>query len=366
MTHASRIASSIMLTTAVVARCFGAAAQAETPGTHPCPSLSIQLPPRPDGSGPGPQLHLRQATTIAPSDTSTSTVIHPDPKDQIVCGRAPLKSISNVVFATRTLPDGKSIELSMDLLVPQSARHRPLVVYITGGGFVMAPKESELKLRTYVAEAGFAVASIQYRTVVHGATYKDGVADVKSAIRYLRANAGKYGIDAGKIAVWGESAGGYLGPMVGLTNGIKTFDVGNDLDQSSDVQAVIDDFGPSDIEKIGADFDPATRAMYSDPNNPVLHYVPPGLAAANPLSYVTASAPPFLIFHGSQDRLVSPSQTLLLHNALVAAGASSTRYVLDGANHGDLAFMGDLNAGLPWSTNQTMKIILEFLKRTIG
>jgi acetyl esterase/lipase len=88
--------------------------------------------------------------------------------------------------------------------------------------------------------------------------------------------------------------------------------------------------------------------------------------AANPLTYIKATAPPFLIFHGSQDRLISPSQTLLLHNALVAAGVHSTRYVLEGAGHGDLAFMGDLEAGLPWSTRQTMGVIVDFLRATPG
>jgi phosphate transport system ATP-binding protein len=192
----------------------------------------------------------------------------------------------------------------------------------------------------------------------------------------LRANADKYGIDPSKVAVWGESAGGYLVAMVGATNGAKTFDVGNNLDQSSDVQAVVDKFGPSDTSKIASDFDPQTReATYSGDN--LVQYI--GMArgahildtqvattVANPLTYVSGSAPPFLLFHGSQDKLVSPSQTLILHNALVAAHVHSTRYVLDGAGHGDLAFLGDKTSGLPWSTKQTMGLIVAFLKRSIG
>jgi len=127
--------------------------------------------------------------------------------------------------------------------------------------------------------------------------------------------------------------------MVGVTNGVKSFDVGNDLDQTSDVQAVVDKFGPSEVSKIAVDFDPQMQASYQA-NNPFLPYVEGKPAtAANPLTYIKATAPPFLIFHGSQDRLISPSQTLLLHNALLAAGVRSTRYVLEGAGHGDLAFM---------------------------
>ena len=81
--------------------------------------------------------------------------------------------------------------------------------------------------------------------------------------------------------------------------------------------------------------------------------------AANPITYIRANAPPFLIFHGNQDRMVSPSQTLILHEALMAAGVRSTRYVVDGAGHGDLSFMGDTQSGLLWSTNQVMNLIAE-------
>ena len=317
------------------------------------------------------------ATTIAPSDTGTSIVIHPNTDDQITCGKTAIKTIEDVVFTTRTLANGKSKDLSMDIQMPESPKRRPLVVYVTGGGFIQAPKESALDLRTYVAEAGIVVASIQYRTVRDGANYRDGIADVKSAIRYLRANAGKYGIDPRKVAIWGESAGGYLVAMVGVTNGIKSFDVGNDLDQSSDVQAVINKFGATDTSKLAADFDQHTQDVDNAKDNSIAQYI--GMnpethlldtriatTVANPLTYINASAPPFLILHGSQDRLISPSQTLILHNALNAAGGHSTRYVIDGASHGDLAFLGDAKAGLPWSTKQTMGIMVDFLKNTIA
>ena len=317
------------------------------------------------------------ASTIAAADTSTSVVIHPDPNDQITCGKTDIKTIDDVVFTTRTLSNGKPIDLAMDIQMPAAPGRKPLVIYVTGGGFIQAPKESALDLRTYVAEAGFVVASVQYRTITNGAKYRDGMADVKSAIRYLRANADKYDIDPKKVAVWGESAGGYIAAMVGVTNGVKTFDVGNNLDQRSDVQAVIDKFGASDTSKISADFDSHAQEANNSKDNPIAQYI--GLeprthlldaraaaTVANPLTYISSADPPFLILHGSQDKLVSPSQTLMLHNALVASGAHSTRYVLEGAGHGDLSFLGDSKSGLPWSTNQTMGIIVGFLRSSIG
>jgi acetyl esterase/lipase len=313
------------------------------------------------------------AASITPGDTASSIVIRPDRSDQIQCGKTPIKTIKNVVYAVPKLPDGKSTSLKMDLLIPESLRKRTIVVYVPGGGFVVAAKESALNLRTYIAEAGFAVASVQYRTTRDGANYRDGVEDIKAAIRYLRANGGQYGIDAGAVVVWGESAGGYLAAMVGVTNHDSTFDAGADLSQSSDVQGVIDDFGASDISKMAADFDAVTQqAIYT--NEGIVHYIGKaadantldlGIAAtaANPIKYIHANAPPFLILHGNQDGMVSPSQTLILHDALIAAGVRSNRYVVDGAGHGDLTFMGDAHSGLLWSTNKVMNLIVDFLNR---
>jgi acetyl esterase/lipase len=151
-----------------------------------------------------------------------------------------------------------------------------------------------------------------------------------------------------------------------LTNGNKAFDSGENPGQSSAVQAVVDKFGPSDISQIASDFDAQVKADYAAPNA-VMRYVGQDIKTrANPLTYVNPTAPPFLILHGTQDHLISPSQTLMLHNALLAAGARSTRYVLDGADHGDLAFMGNEQSGLPWSAQQTMGIIVDFLKRTLS
>jgi acetyl esterase/lipase len=313
------------------------------------------------------------AASVAPGDTSSSIVIQSDRNDQIHCGQSPIKIIENVVYAAPKLPNGKSASLKMDLLIPEPARKRAVVLYVPGGGFVIAAKESALNLRTYVAEAGFAVASVQYRTTRDGANYRDGVEDIKAAIRYLRANADKYAIDATAVAVWGESAGGYLAAMVGVTNHDGTFEAGANLNQSSDVQGVIDDFGATDISKMAADFDAVTQhAIYA--NEGLIQYIGKtsgantldsgiATAAANPLTYIQANAPPFLIFHGNQDRMVSPSQTLMLHDALVAKGVRSTRYVVDGAAHGDLSFMGDAQSGLLWSTNKVMNLIVDFLNR---
>jgi acetyl esterase/lipase len=328
-----------------------------------CPTTPTSVPAGPPQGGPPIVL----AKSVAPSDTSTSTVIKGD-GPQIQCGATEIETKKDITYSTPTTGP-----LKLDVQTPKTAGAKPLVVYLTGGGFVMAPKESALPARTYVAEAGFVVASIQYRTIMNGATYRDGVADVKAAIRFLRANAAEYGVDPSKVAVWGDSAGGYLAAMTGATNGLAEFEVGDHLDQSSAVRAVVNKFGASDLSKTAADFDVAAQQAALAPDNNLAQYVfgPPGgksvlddpaaVAKANPVTYVDANDPPELLMHGSADTIMSPSQTLLLHDALRAAGVDSTRYVLDGASHGDLAFPGDPNAGLPWSSQQAMNVIVDFL-----
>jgi acetyl esterase/lipase len=318
------------------------------------------------------------ATSVTPVDTSTSTVLTGLTGAQIQCGRREVSSHLDVVHSTPELPDGSTVPLRMDVLVPAGDGAWPLIVYMTGGGFQFAEKTNGLNVRTYLAETGYVVASIEYRTLRDGAVVRDAVADVKSAVRFLRAHAGEYRIDPERVALWGESAGGYLAAMAGTTNGVAEFEVGDNLDRSSAVQAVVDKFGASDLTGLAADFDPAAQQVHAAPGNFVARFVtgrsdatiaddPQSFAAANPLTYIDPTDPPFLTLHGSADNVVSASQTLLLHDALRAAGVDSTRYVLDGAGHGDLAFLlGDPAAALPWSTQEVLDRITGFLDSRLG
>ena len=326
--------------------------------------------------GTGGKVQIPVAKTIKPSDTSTSTVIEPT-GPQIQCGKTQLTTYNNVVYSTPTT-NGKQVQLKADIQVPKTAGKKPLVIYLTGGGFSSADQAGNLGQRTYVAEQGYVVASISYRTILDGAIYKNAVADVKSAVRYFRAHADQYDIDGSKVAVWGQSAGGYLAAMTGVTNGDKAFDQGDNLGQSSDVQAVVDEFGPANLSKLGSDYDEAAYKANTAPGNSTAEWVygtgtkksvaqyTPQVAAADPSTYASKNSPPFILFHGSKDQLVSPSETLDLSNTLKSKGADATRYVVEGANHGDLTFMGDTKSGKDWSTTTVMDKITGFLSAKLG
>ena len=345
--------------------------------TTACASAAPAGPPPGAGAPQGGAPAMTLATTIAPTDTSTSVVLD-DSGPQIQCGTTPLALHSDVVYDTPTAGGGP-LPLKLDVQVPQTAGKKPLVVYLTGGGFVSAVKTANLDQRTYVAEQGYVVASIEYRTATNGATYTDAVADVKSAIRYLRAHAAEYDIDPAEVAVWGQSAGGYLAAMTGVTNGLAAFEGTGNPGQDSTVQAVVDQFGASDISKLAADFDEAAQKADYAPGNALAQFVfgpgtklsivddPAKTTAADPVTYVTANTPPFALLHGTADQVVSPSQTLALHNALRAKGVDSTRYVVQGGNHGDLSFLpGVAKASNQWSSEQVVGDIAGFLGKQLG
>lgn len=305
---------------------------------------------------------------IKPTDNSTSTILTDLSIERHMFRELPADSemnlLKDVVFHETKSIDGDPMSLKMDVITYKDDQPRPCVVYVIGGGFSFAAKERNLYDRYEIAKAGYVVASVQYHVISTG-IYSDAVKDVKSAIRYLRAHASEYGIDNENIAVWGESAGGYLVAMVGTTNGVKAFEVGANLDQSSDVKAAIDVYGLSDLTKIGADYDDeAANAHFTvlSPDGQFIHGKNSGLtsldkpeevAKANPISYVDKNDPPFLFFHGTKDMAVSPSQTLLLHNALRENGVSSTRYVLEGAGHATAEF----------SDPKVISIIVDFLDK---
>ena len=118
------------------------------------------------------------------------------------------------------------------------------MIWIHGGGFLVGSKVDTVLLD--LLSQGYAVASIGYR-VSSVAKFPAQVEDCKGAIRWLRANAARFALDPDRFAAFGESAGGYLAAMLGTTGDVKAFDVGEHVEHSSRVQAVIDFSGPTDF-----------------------------------------------------------------------------------------------------------------------
>lgn len=267
-------------------------------------------------------------------------------------------SIDNAqgIVYKQVLSSGACTGLKMDILSPSLGKDEkaPAILFINGGGFTGSSPAKSLDQRYALAKAGYVVASIQHR-VVPGCRFPEPLEDCKAAVRWLRANAGTYKIDAENIGVMGNSSGGYFATMVGVTGSNTDFDTGDNLDQSSAVKAVVDLYGVSDLTIIGAGLDqeiaeghdsPATtEAMlvngtaFGGNKGASVFDTPETAAEASPFTYIDGKDPAFLIFHGDKDTLVSPVASMALHEELLAAGVESERYVIAGAGHGGSQFV---------------------------
>lgn len=349
---------------------------AQVNAATPTPALAAPQPaagPFPCPINPPVPFPVPKGQLVVPIDQSTSTVINPGQFPQIGCGGVALRAVNNVTYVTRTLSNGQQLALKIDLTIPTSPGPKPLLVYIPGGGFVSADKTQAVATRTYLAEAGFVVASVEYRTALNaGSRYVEGLADIRTAIKWLRANASQYSINPNKVAATGASSGAYMANLIG-TAGPNDIAPG-DGPGSARVQAVVDFFGGSDISKILADFDQATQNSIAGPENPFAWYIngqgsgksladaPDEVRKANPVTYVSNDDPPFIHFHGMEDRTISPSQTLLIHNALRAGGVQSTRYLVQGAGHGEIEAAFYPWLALPWTTPLVLNTAADFLR----
>lgn len=225
----------------------------------------------------------------------------------------------------------------LDLYRTKGGKNLPLIINVHGGAFRAGSKSDGVPAE-YLAQ-GYAVASIDYR-LSQDAIYPAQIQDCKAAVRWLRANAAKYGMDANRFAAWGSSAGGHLAAMLGTTGDVKAFDVGENLHVSSRVQAVVDYFGPTDFLQMDAHRMP--NGQQHDPaGSPESQLIGGALqdnqeraAQANPITFVTQAAPPFLICHGDADPLVPHHQSELLVAALQKAGVPVSFYTVAGAGHG--------------------------------
>lgn len=225
----------------------------------------------------------------------------------------------------------------LDLYVPDEGKNLPLIIWIHGGAWRGGNKTHYFP-KAYL-NAGYAGASINYRLSQH-AIFPAQIEDVKAAVRWLRANSETYRIDPSRFAAWGSSAGGHLVAMLGTTGDIAEFKVGENLHVSSQVQAVVDYYGPTDFLQMDAQRLP-DGLVHDAPDSPESQLVggpiqenKDRVAKANPITYVSKEDPPFLIIHGDQDKLVPYQQSVLLKDALEKAGVSVKFYRVEGGGHG--------------------------------
>ncbi len=241
---------------------------------------------------------------------------------------------------------GGGLSQSLDLyFVNQShATLRPLIVWIHGGGWMRGDKNPSVAIN--FVQRGYIVASIDYR-VSSVAHFPAQIQDCQAAIRFLRGNAAKYGIDPHHIGVWGNSAGAHLCNLLGTAGGQNAFaPVGGFLDQSDRVQAVCAFCGPTDLHTVRAQADANAEVksivQFNTPTDPysVLIGVPLGQdadreLAASPVHYIHKGADnlAFLIVHGTADAHVPFAQAQEFAEELRKADVDVTFQRLPGSDH---------------------------------
>ena len=211
--------------------------------------------------------------------------------------------------------------LAMDFYEPSDAAQHPVpvVLQIHGGvGIYGDRKDVLIPSVASLTEAGFAVASIDYRRAPI-VVMSNQVQDAKCAVRFLRANAAALGIDPDRFGAFGHSEGGWLSAMLGLAAPDAGFDVGEYSSYSSQVQAVVDEAGPADVPRLLAE-GPAWMPQAAF----VLYHGQPvtALPDNSSVDYARPDAPPFLIVQGTDDEVIPFHQSAELTERLQLAGDS--------------------------------------------
>ncbi len=239
----------------------------------------------------------------------------------------------------------------MDIYLPDTLTSHKVVVIIYGSAWFAnnAKQMAYLSIGKPLVDAGFAVVSINHRSSAD-AKFPAQIHDVKAAVRFIRANASRYKLDTSFIGITGFSSGGHLSSLAGVTNGVgrytigqKTVDiegcVGQCLDFSSRVDAVVDWFGPVDMahmencETVKDEKSPEAALMGCAPAS-----APDLVSLISPISYVHAGCPRFMVIHGTADDVVPSCQSERFASVLANAGRLDTLIMVNGGKHGPVTF----------------------------
>lgn len=259
-----------------------------------------------------------------------------------------------------TEPDFKNINYAgdnleahcMDIYLPQTGLEKyKVIVAIYGSAWF----SNNMKGMTYMSlgkpltDAGFAVVCINHRSS-GDAKFPAQIQDVKGAIRFIRAHAKEYKLDTSFIGITGFSSGGHLSSLAGVTNNMKKRTVGNttvDLEgnvggntkMSSQVDAVVDWFGPVDMAHM------ENCETVKDANSPEAALIggapvdmPDMITLISPISYVSKKCPRFLVFHGDADNVVPHCQSVFFSEKLKEAGCLEDFVTVPNGQHGPVTF----------------------------
>ncbi len=261
--------------------------------------------------------------------------------DQAVPTGTSIVYLKDIVYEKRNDTD-----LNLQLLLPQTSDRapKPCVVYIPGSAWFKQNVYMSIPNMMEFAKRGFVVAVMEYR---HSgiAPFPAQVIDTKNAIRFLRKNASRFGIDANNLFVWGDSSGGHTSLFAGITSGNKELDDPDFPELSCAVNAIIAYYPPTDLSVLK---DTPHAISKGEAGSPEGHLIGHKNIAENmdlarkasPNYYVKKDVviPPVLLAAGMKDRVVPFLQTDLMAHCLADNGKVFEYYALKDADHGSWQF----------------------------
>ena len=265
--------------------------------------------------------YTRQTSVTTSESTSTSQT-----------GIVSYPALDSAIKRDITYVTVDNVSLQLDIYFPKLMSGKtPAVLYVHGGAWMTGDKNIGAGSQDVAAltAAGFIVVPVNYR-LAPVFKFPAMIEDVKCAVRFLRAHANEYGIDPDKIGAYGGSAGGHLVSLLGLTDSNAGWDTRPYINYSSQVQAVVDMFGPSDLPAL---FAPGQQQISlsvfgtSDLKSQTL-------IRASQISWVNRGDPPFLILQGDKDTTVPLSQSKELYDCLIQGGVEATLKVFKNGTHG--------------------------------
>lgn len=296
--------------------------------------------------------------------------------------RKSINFIDNIVYSRQKDLEGREMELKMSIMLQNGNSEmrlaagrndegddrtpKPAILWVPGGGYRGCDKNLMVAEMAFLADAGFVVASMYYRSSAEG-HFPDQIIDVKTALRFLRAHADEYEIDPDHIGIIGRSAGGHLASLAAVNSDL--YDSEEWSGYSSKVQACCDMFGPVDFVKL---MEADEYCMKHDPNyrwktveethaGAVLGGDPATMKERSkefcPPYILTDALCPILILHGDADKLVPCEISEDFYKKIMEMGMEDRAefYVLQGAGHGTREFFQP----------ETKKLILEFFERNL-
>jgi acetyl esterase/lipase len=284
-------------------------------------------------------LFMASVSAAAPPPRSFPVAEAPVPgdvyPDRVVPFPGGVTGLADVIFST--IPGYRPAVVDLYLPPKRAASApKPLIIYIHGGGWMGGHTRQSAAFSNFpqvlasLAREGFVVASLEYR-LSGEAKFPAQLQDVRAAVRFLKANAAKYGIDPSKVALWGGSAGGHLAALGGLSCGAPGIDEKPEVAGSECVQGVVSWYGVFDFAPIVERAEQAPIALLGCQSGTTCPA--DKIAAASPLTYLDPKDPPFLLIHGDADKVVPAEQSRIAAARMTAAGVPVETIFLPGIDH---------------------------------